>query len=211
VAVTPSEGTLGDRLRRQRVAQGLSLRELARRLAVSPSLVSQIETGKTQPSVRTLYAIVNELGGSFDDVFGVDADGGAARPKPAEPVDAGRVQRLDDRRVIDLETGVRWERLTPRDEPGVEFLLAVYPPGSESSPSNALVRHNGREFGLILKGELRLTVGFEDHVLGPGDSIVFESTTPHRLRNDGDEPVEAVWVVLGRSPGEAVTPMFTLP
>ncbi len=43
-----------------------------------------------------------------------------------------------------------------------------------------------------------MTVGFEDHVLGPGDSISFASTTPHRLRNDGPVEVRAIWVTLGR-------------
>ena len=66
-------GEIGDRLRRERAERGLSLRELARRLDVSPSLVSQIETGKIQPSVRTLYAMVSELGVSLDDVFHADA------------------------------------------------------------------------------------------------------------------------------------------
>ena len=61
---------LGKRLREERTERGISLRELARRLEVSPSLVSQIETGKIQPSVRTLYAMVSELGVSLDDVFG---------------------------------------------------------------------------------------------------------------------------------------------
>jgi quercetin dioxygenase-like cupin family protein len=74
----------------------------------------------------------------------------------------------------------------------------VYPAGGESAPADALVRHTGREFGIVLAGRLRVTVGFEDHELGPGDSISFDSTVPHRLYNDGDETVEAVWVVLGR-------------
>ena len=44
------------------------------------------------------------------------------------------VQRANERTGIDLETGVRWERLTTRDVPGVEFLHVMYPPGSESAP-----------------------------------------------------------------------------
>jgi ribosome-binding protein aMBF1 (putative translation factor) len=63
---------LGDRLREERSERGLSLRELARRLDVSASLVSQIETGKIQPSVRTLYAMVSELGVSLDELFDVE-------------------------------------------------------------------------------------------------------------------------------------------
>jgi mannose-6-phosphate isomerase-like protein (cupin superfamily) len=108
------------------------------------------------------------------------------------------VQRAGERTVIDLEAGVRWERLTTENERGVEFLLTVYPVGSESASADALVRHTGREFGIVLQGRLGVTVGFEDYELGPGDSISFDSTVPHRLHNEGDETVEAVWVVLGR-------------
>ncbi len=189
----------------------MSLRELARRLDVSPSLVSQIETGKIQPSVRTLYAMVSELGVSLDDVFmlepastspspaavrGTHAQGSAPLDTAAAP--EGRVQRAADRRAIELESGVRWERLTTWNDRDLEFLYTVYEVGGASSPDGALVRHNGREFGTVISGELGVTVGFEEYVLGPGDSISFESSIPHRLHNDGDQVVNAIWVVLGR-------------
>jgi transcriptional regulator with XRE-family HTH domain len=199
------EDTLGTRLRVERERRGLSLRELARRLEVSPSLVSQIETGKTQPSVRTLYAIVTELGVSLDELFApADGDGPVkAVPLPAEdetrpPVGFGRVQRAVDRDVIDLGSGVRWERLTTWNDRDVEFLHAVYEAGGSSSPDGSLMRHNGRELGIVLTGQLGVKVGFEDTVLGPGDSIAFDSTIPHRLHNDGDEVATAIWIVLGR-------------
>lgn len=213
---TACEGNaLGAQLRAERDRLGLSLRELARRLDVSPSLVSQIETGKIQPSVRTLYAIVSELGVSMDAIFGgpsgskVAPVGASARgaagaltppPQPSAAADPsnGPVQRARDRRVIELESGVRWERLTPWDDPDVDFLYAVYAVGGESSPAGKPVRHNGRELGIVLSGSLGVSVGFEEHLLGPGDSISFESGVPHRLHNDGDEEVRAIWVVLGR-------------
>src|SRR2546426_7123640 len=206
---TPSS-PLGERLRRERDRLGLSLRELARRLEVSPSLVSQIETGKIQPSVRTLYAIVSELGVSLDELFAPpassqaapqEATAGASRratrgasPEPS----TDRVQRVHDRRAIELESGVRWERLTAWNDPDVEFLYATYAVGGASSPEGTLVRHNGREFGTVINGRLGVTVGFEEYVLEPGDSISFESSIPHRLHNDGDIDVRAIWVVLGR-------------
>jgi len=194
---------LGENLRRTRLDRGLSLRELARRLEVSPSLLSQIETGRIQPSVRTLYAVVSELGVSLDEVFHpengrTDAVEPGDVPRAIDPDGQGVVQRADERSGIDLETGVRWERLTTRDVPGVEFLHLAYPPGSESAPADALVRHSGKELGFVQTGELGVTIGFEEHVLGPGDSICFESSVPHRLFNDGDETVTAVWIVLGR-------------
>ena len=199
-------GAIGERLRRERAERGLSLRELARRLDVSPSLVSQIETGKIQPSVRTLYAMVSELGVSLDDVFHaepsvrIERKHGSAVSTLLPGESAGHVQRAESRPVVDLESGVRWERLSARNEPGVEFLMTVYPPRSESGPADGLVRHTGREFGIVLKGTLSLTVGFDEYTLEPGDSVFFDSTVPHRLHNDGEETVEAVWVVLGRQP-----------
>jgi transcriptional regulator with XRE-family HTH domain len=208
------DGTLGARLREERDRRGLTLRELARRLEVSPSLVSQIETGKTQPSVRTLYAIVSELGVSLDEMFTPSADdaeaqvvrGAAASRRgtsatartSAPPAGLGRVQRGNERRVIDLGSGVRWERLTTWNDQDVDFLYAIYEAGGSSSPDGSLMRHNGREFGIVLSGTLGVKVGFEEYVLGPGDSIAFDSSVPHRLHNDGDEVVTAIWMVLGR-------------
>lgn len=198
--------SLGEQLRAQRVEHGLSLRELARRLDVSPSLVSQIETGRIQPSVRTLYGIVSKLGISLDEIFGIDAEPGPPHPATRPPLGhdgaaqtpSPHVLSRHERPVLSLETGVRWERLTSRDEPGVEFLHLAYPPGGESAPADALVRHTGREFGTVLRGQLGLTIGFHEYTLNPGDSAFFESTLPHRLHNDGHEPVEAIWVVLDR-------------
>jgi transcriptional regulator with XRE-family HTH domain len=205
--IQAGDDSLGARLRAERERSGLTLRELARRLEVSPSLVSQIETGKSQPSVRTLYAIVTELGISLDELF-APADGplgrGRATLHPAgeggHRADRhGRLQRAEDRDVIDLGSGVRWERLTTWNDRDIEFLYAIYEPGGSSSPDGSLMRHNGREFGVVLAGELGVKVGFEDYVLRPGDSIAFDSSIPHRLHNDAEEVVTAIWIVLGRN------------
>jgi transcriptional regulator with XRE-family HTH domain len=200
---------IGARLRAARTERGLSVRELARRLEVSASLVSQIETGKARPSVKTLYAMVSELGVSLDELLapGGSGTGSATPPPPEESATASNgaparnghlVQRDDDRATIQLESGVRWERLTPSDDPDVDFLLAIYEVGGSSSPTGKLIRHSGREYGLVIQGQLGVTVGFEECTLGPGDSIAFESTTPHRLHNEGPEEAHAIWVVIGR-------------
>jgi mannose-6-phosphate isomerase-like protein (cupin superfamily) len=80
----------------------------------------------------------------------------------------------------------------------VDFLSVIYEPGGASSEAPLLMRHSGREYGVVLEGTLGVTIGFETHELEPGDSISFDSTTPHRLFNDGDVPVRAIWVVIGR-------------
>ena len=113
----PLEEDVGPRLRAYREQRGLSLRELARRLGVSPSAISQIETGKSRPSVSTLYSIVSELGMSLDELFGAPKPAPPAAPptaatptpRPSGQKQAERhVERADSRATIDLESGVRW-------------------------------------------------------------------------------------------------------
>lgn len=201
---------VGQRIRGHREASGLSLRELARRLGISPSAISQIETGKSRPSVSTLYAIVSELGMSLDELFG-DGPSPAVRREPAPPKPAPRrrpsasklledrlIQRAAARTGISLESGVRWDRLTPHADPDADFLYVVYDVDGSSSRGERFIRHSGREYGLVLSGMLEVTVGGETHQLGPGDSICFESTAPHHLRNIGPEPAHGIWFVVGR-------------
>jgi transcriptional regulator with XRE-family HTH domain len=198
---------MGDRLRRARTARGISLRSMARRVGVSPSLISQVETGRAKPSVNTLYALANELGISLDELLFMDAPPVSPLPAEAE-VPAGDalderlphdpVQRAGARATIRLGSGVVWERLTTESLRNVDFLYVTYEVGGASSPTDAYQRHTGLEWGYVLSGSLRVNIGFEEYVLGPGDAITFDSAAPHRLSNDGPEPVHAVWFVLGR-------------
>ena len=108
---------IGTRLREERDRVGISQRELARRIGLSASMISQIESGQSKPSVSTLYAIVTELGVSVDDIFRGHEDHGGSRPRrtrsrPTPPPERDPVVHPDDRHVIDLDSGVRWERLT---------------------------------------------------------------------------------------------------
>jgi transcriptional regulator with XRE-family HTH domain/mannose-6-phosphate isomerase-like protein (cupin superfamily) len=234
----PSNGALdivGSRVREERLRQKIGVRELARRVGVSASLISQVELGKASPSVGTLYAIVNELGLSLDELFFQHSNGsrrgrgrgggevpesrvaGQAAADRADPAVAdpghepgqhwgvellGRnvdpVVRRGTGKVIQLATGVRWERLAPPTPQDVDFLEVAYQPGSESCPPDSLMRHSGHEYGHIIRGRMGVTVGFDTYELGPGDSVAFDSTMPHRLFTIGDEPVEAIWVVVGR-------------
>jgi mannose-6-phosphate isomerase-like protein (cupin superfamily)/DNA-binding XRE family transcriptional regulator len=201
--VSDASSMLGPRLRAIRLRRGLSLRELARRLALSPSSISQIETGKMQPSVRTLYALVSEFGVTVDEVLfdqpsPEEASASLSGSSPSVGGPGLAVQRADGRPAISLNSGVTWERLMIWADEDVEFIEATYEPGGASSPTDALVRHSGHEFGHVLSGTLRVVVGFDEFVLGPGDSITFPSSTPHRLGNDGTETVRAIWVVRGR-------------
>ncbi len=201
---------LGQRLREAREEKKIGLRELARRLGVSASLISQIETGKTEPSINTLFAIVSELELSVNEiVFDLQQDDGlpttdsgsagrrTGKSHTADVPDSP-VQRSTSRTSISLESGVTWQRLTAQPDHNVDFLYLRYPPGSESTPSHSLMRHNGTEYGYILAGRLQVSIGFDTYEIGPGDTIAFDCTQPHRFAAVGDEAVEAVWFVVGR-------------
>jgi transcriptional regulator with XRE-family HTH domain len=192
---------IGTRLREERDRMGISQRELARRIGLSASMISQIESGQSKPSVSTLYGIVTELGVSVDELFG--GNGVAADPEakdgPADDTtDHGPMVRVEDRHVIDLDSGVRWERLTSHTHEHVDFLHVVYDVGGSSASDEKMMRHEGREYGVVLEGRLGVQLGFDEFELGPGDSIAFDSTQPHRLWNLGDVPVNGIWFVVGR-------------
>ena len=189
-----AEAKVGHRLRAERERLGISLRQLARRVGVSPSLVSQIELDRVNPSVSTLYAIVTELGMTMSDVFGEARDEIAPAPRDGD----GLVERPETRPVINLASGVRWERLTPQSDRDIEFLYVVYPVGAASCAEDALMTHRGKEYGYVISGTLGVRVGFEEYELGPGGSIAFDSSSPHRLWAIGEEPVHAIWTVIGR-------------
>jgi transcriptional regulator with XRE-family HTH domain len=193
---------IGTRLRGERDRVGISQRELARRIGLSASMISQIESGQSKPSVSTLYDIVTELGVSVDDIFsggnGSAAPGNDDGAEPGGASHLGPMVRLEDRHVIDLDSGVRWERLTGHQQEHVDFLYVVYDVGGSSASDTTMMRHPGREYGVVLEGRLGVQLGFDEYALGPGDSIAFDSTQPHRLWNLGDVPVNGIWFVVGR-------------
>ena len=206
---------LGPRLRQLRNTRGISVRELARRAGCSASLISQVERGVTTPSASVVYALANELGISLDFLFG--AGGPPKVPHAsAAPGDAlaapqsafrpwgrasgangtGIVQRAGDRSVIELSTGVNWERLTPTHDDWVDFLEVIYAPGGQSCDGDQAVRHDGREYLYVLQGELEAVIGFDTLRLYEGDSLAFDPATPHQYRNRTTQIARALSVVV---------------
>jgi transcriptional regulator with XRE-family HTH domain len=207
--VTEDLEGIGDRLRDERTRAGISQRELARRLGLSASLISQLESGLSKPSVGTLYAIVTELDLSLDKLLRGDEHAGRDHAGSDGAGDNGRRSPLihpEQRKAIDLASGVRWEQLTSDTEEGVDFLHAIYEVGGASTPDESLMRHHGREYGYVISGRMGINLGFDFFELNPGDSIAFDSTEPHRLFNIGDEPVHAIWFVVGRGADDRPPP-----
>ena len=210
---------IGAKLRTARRKQKLSLRELASLADVSPSLLSQIENGRANPSVMTLYNVSGALAVPITFFFPdheenvpqsenntlIKSDKTASELRvnvheefaAAVQQDDSPVISRDSRMAIELMGGVRWERLTLSEEEDIQILEIQYRPGASSGP--AMSHHHGREFGLILEGELKLELGFESHTLKIGDSIIFDSNTPHRLTNESTETLRAIWIIMNRT------------
>lgn len=199
---------VGSLIRRERQKQGLSLRELARRVGISASMLSQVETDRTRPSVSTMYAIASELGLSIDALLSENdaaaaalaADGGEpAGTAPRAGAELGcQLVHAEQRRKLELESGVTWELLSDLLPHLVDFMYVTYEPGGSSSSSGKRMRHTGTEFAFLLRGKLKILVGFDEYVLQPGDALSFDSSEPHLLVNEGTEPAEGIWFVLGR-------------
>ena len=210
---------LGQRLKAIRLQAGVSLRELARQADVSPSLVSQIENGKSQPSVATLYAISQILNVSVDELFedecpAVPAAGrnrgtpngtaelnGRINPvhawRPTEYANRVSVVHPSHRSTLAMAEGVTWERLAATPEHGVNFMKITYAPGATSSDGDHLSVHDGYEYGFVVAGEVEITVGDEVFLLRQGESLGFDSSIPHILRNPGPSQFEGIWFVHG--------------
>jgi transcriptional regulator with XRE-family HTH domain len=216
---------IGEKLRSIRQERGMSLRELAGRAEISASMLSQIETGKVFPSVRSLYDIATALHVTVDYFFPEQANGNqvvepvavsnlkeemtasemrnarlngevSATSEFTRSLESSPLVHAEARPRIELNGGVTWSRLTAHAENEAEFLEINYEPGAMSGAN--MSHHEGREFGLILEGELVVELGFESYTLKAGDSIILESTTPHRLVNKSYKPMRAVWVVLSQ-------------
>jgi transcriptional regulator with XRE-family HTH domain len=215
-------GLVGARLRERRLERGITLRQFARDIEVSASFISQLETGKAQPSVATFYSICAALDISIDELFNYDepettpTESANGRTDAANntwlsvesdiaPVASERsrterasspVVRPDERKVLVLDSGVTWESLISSHRDKTDFMFVRYEVGGSSTLEDRLIRHAGTEYGFILKGTLQIALGFDTYVLNAGDSIGFDSSRPHRLYNVGDVAVEAIWVNL---------------
>jgi transcriptional regulator with XRE-family HTH domain len=203
---------LGDSIRRFRERKAMSQRELARRVGISSSALSQIESGKSHPSVNTLYEIVRQLGTTLDALWLTDPDpatgpvrgaagvGGPAQvsASPAMPwtgSPSNAIEFLPRRlqQLIVLEGEERMRRLGSLTLPGVDCVTIEYAPRS-TSPKEGFSRHPGHEVNYLISGELEVEVGDQTFRVAAGDSLAFPSTEPHRISNGGDSVAEALTV-----------------
>jgi quercetin dioxygenase-like cupin family protein len=119
------------------------------------------------------------------------------------------VQRGAENPVLEMDNGVRWERLAVDAAGEVNPLLVTYPAGATSSLEGRLMRHSGTEYALIIEGELTLQLEFTRYTLRAGDSLCFDSSRPHLFLNASGATCRGVWFNLGRHDLEHTRPQVT--
>lgn len=177
--VTPN---LSRRLRTARQERGMSLEAVAQKAQVSTSLLSQIERGKASPSLVSLVAIADALMVRPGDLLDEASDQEARSP----------VVRHSERHVIE-DAGCRFEYMMHLDDPMLEVAEMIIKPGTASRPH--LAGHTGRDYGIVLKGTVRVEFENDSQILRKGDYIAFDSEAPHRLVNETSQDVRVIWII----------------
>jgi len=170
---------IGKKIQYYRKKNEITLKKLADLIHATPSLISQIERGKANPSLSTLKSIADV----FDIPIGLLFE--YETRSPASPV----IKKGTHKKII-TEGNVRYSLLTPgaRD---IEVIIIEFPPGSSSG--ERMYEHEGLECGYLLKGELSIIIEDNSFVLEPGDSISFESYKRHSMHNRSAVTAVAVW------------------
>jgi transcriptional regulator with XRE-family HTH domain len=178
----PANVDVGQRVRSIRQLRRLTLKEVAERSGLSESFLSQAERGVTSASIASLQRIAEALGVAVSDLFAPD---GTRQP---------RVSRADQRRLVAWGKLGRKALLTPKPFHHLEVVLAELDPGG-STGDEPYQHGDSEELFFVLSGRVRLQLDAETYELGPGDSVQYRSSTPHRIGNHGTERAEVMFVV----------------
>ncbi|MBF0620000.1 MAG: helix-turn-helix domain-containing protein [Candidatus Omnitrophica bacterium] len=177
--------SLSAAVKRLREEQGITLREMAKDVGVSPSFLSQVEKGKASPSLATLKAIADALQTTVGNLIGDDPNNAADKLVMTEN------QRKSFRQA---GNGIQMFLLSePNPHKQMQPLLFKIA-GNAASGENTY-SHYGQEFILVLKGSLEISLAEKTYCLKKGDSIYFNSSTPHAFKNLNKGETEALWVV----------------
>ncbi|HWK67489.1 MAG TPA: cupin domain-containing protein [Rhizobiaceae bacterium] len=179
-----AEFDVGARLRAIRVAAGLSQRQVAQRAGVPHAQISVVEQNKSSPSVATLRKILGGLAISMADFFEEDR----ATPEGAffgfdELTDL--TSKLSASTSAEPRGKLVFRQVGDARRHNLQILHEVYEPQADTGET--LLQHFSSEGGIVIEGELEVTVGEEVRVLKPGESYLFDSRVPHRFRNLSDK------------------------
>lgn len=171
---------VGERLKAVRKQHGLSQRELAKRAEVTNSTISLIEQNRVSPSVGSLKKVLDGIPMSLTDFFAVDED--HQHPTPFYRVDEQPNLGSDGINYFLIGAGRRDRQL--------EILREEMAPGSDTG--SEMLTHSGQEGGVVVEGQLELTVAGDTRILGPNEAYFFDGSQPHRFRAIGGQTVRLI-------------------
>jgi transcriptional regulator with XRE-family HTH domain len=165
---------LGARLRGVRESHGLSQRELARRAGVTNGMISLIEQNRTSPSVGSLKKVLDGFPVSLADFFAGETNAGPKIFFEAED-------------LLEIAGGDISYRQVGSDlsDKTLQMIHERYAPGADTG--RAMLSHDAEECGVVIQGQMELTVGNQRKTLAAGDAYYFDSSQPHRFRNTSAE------------------------
>lgn len=163
---------LGEKIRKKRSEKNLSLKELAEKIGLTASFLSQVERELAEPSITSLRKIAEALD---VPIFYFLLDNNDPSP----------VVRKNNRKILRFPaTQLTYELLSPDLNRQMEVLIARLEPGAAGGEEDST--HPGEECILVLEGKMKLTVGEDTYYLEEGDSIYYFASIPHSLKNNGD-------------------------
>jgi transcriptional regulator with XRE-family HTH domain len=182
---------VGSRLREVRLGKGLTQRKLAQRAHVPHGQISMIEGNHSSPSVASLRKILNGIPMTMAEFFQPDAASNRAGQVAFRPADL-----LDLTSLLSRSGGASPRgRLSLRQvgdarRHNLQILHEVYAPGADTG--DTMLEHESSEGGIVISGEIELTVGDKVYRLRAGDSFIFDSRQPHRFRNAARSPATVI-------------------
>ncbi len=174
--------SLGDRLRRLRVARRRTLRDVAASAAVSESFLSQVERGRANPSISTLTRISAALGVSVQDLFAPDRRAGTCVVRAADSV------------ALQFGAGARKWLLTPQPLQELEIVVCEYEVGGHSG-AEPYTHGDAEETCVVLAGTVTHQVGGDVLELREGDAASYRSSQPHRTANAGQVTARVLYAL----------------
>ena len=176
---------MGKRIKKQREGLGFQMKELSDKIGVTPSLISQIESGKAFPSIVTLKKVAEALHTTVGELIGEKEDL-IHRP----------LLKVENRRFVkENESGTSLHLLSYHDQSKqIEPYIIQF---KSNSTSEGIMTSNypGQEFCFVLKGSFTARINEEVYTLNNGDGFYFHSKQSHFFRNTSGTNAELLWII----------------
>lgn len=177
---------IGQQLKHVRTQARLTQREMARKAGITNGTISLIEQNKVNPTVFALKKILDVIPMSLSEFFQEEEEGG------------GEKIFFRESEFLVLSEGDLSIKQVGKNLEGKSMQICYerYAPSASSARDDTeRLRHEGQEGGIVIKGHLKITVGKQTAILGPGDAYYFDSLLPHVLTNVGKKELLFVSVI----------------